>query len=649
MVEEAEDACREYDIFGQGAANCRWWRRVVQSSCLEHCANCTRVAQDVKDLACTFGLIAINLNQVIIADFCEVTEVMFRNFRCPSACFAVDHPEWCNTNAAYQCMRDCGNYAPCRCREPKGTAYGEPNYCVGETIMEGEPVPNLPGITYSCDITPQSCYYHVASGAACALYRHCETDHCIVKDVTCGRTMQDPLNERECSDLGYCDRHSGNCFFENRPKGWPCNDGLDYTENDTCAFGVCSGIVNYCTRDQVVCQPLDECTTGGVCDNATGRCTYEKLEDGTECDDKRVFTVEDRCINGLCAGNPVDLCVEWAVECKSPDACHNPGTCNPRTGECSEAPPVSGRPCDDRDDTSTNDTCIDGVCVGDMPGGGNNAKFLTRGNGECRDRDLRSMARYSGDVEDERECQEYCKKDYQCAAYYFAYPSCSIYGTIRTQPPGGTNREWAFEAASDPPAIIIERTAPLVAGQREGVCRTKGLEGDAEEGSEGARWDRDVVFHPISLTIVFMAMLALFFARPLYRCIRRLREPLPEDDNAMYVDDDDDIKAMKLTTVEAFQLPAKAIQDQPETTLRFAALPDVAAHAEGKLQAYSPRGPATVVADVEPTDEVASNELTKEVVTTDDHATLQAKVTPPGLVEEPDSGTTKDASEDSAQ
>eukprot|EP00971_Amphidinium_carterae_P347611 6489689-Amphidinium_carterae.5 len=23
---EAEDACHEYDVFGEGAANCRWWR-----------------------------------------------------------------------------------------------------------------------------------------------------------------------------------------------------------------------------------------------------------------------------------------------------------------------------------------------------------------------------------------------------------------------------------------------------------------------------------------------------------------------------------------------------------------------------------------------------------------------------------------------
>mmetsp|Transcript_11173 Transcript_11173/g.20318 ORF Transcript_11173/g.20318 Transcript_11173/m.20318 type:complete len:788 (+) Transcript_11173:76-2439(+) len=630
MMDEAEDACHEYDIFGTGAANCRYWRRVAQSSCMEFCGNCTRVAQDIKDLACTFGLLSLNLNQVIIADFCELTEQAFRNFRCPSACFVVDHPEFCDSSQARACMEDCGNYAPCRCREPKGTAIGEPTECIGETIMEGEPHRNIPGLSYSCDIVPEDCYYHVAEGAQCALFRHCETDHCIVKDVTCERTMEDDLNERECIDLGYCETTSGNCFFEQRPRGWPCEDGFPYTVNDTCYFGVCSGIVNYCLRDQVVCLPFDSCTTGGICDNSTGRCEYTKLADGIECDDGRADTVEDRCSNGLCVGRPVDLCLEWGVECTSPSACHDAGMCDSRTGQCTEATPVSGRGCDDGDARTENDTCIDGVCIGDIPGGGANAKFLTRGAGECRDRDMRWMARYSGDVVEERDCQAQCRDDFQCAGYYFSHPSCSIYGTIRTQPPGG--RQWSFEAASDPPAIIIEASAPVLASQRRGVCRSKGLVGDEEKDARGLRWDRDTIFHPAVMVLAFTGMLGLFFARPVYRCVQTLRSPLPEDfsppepDNVVMGAD------VKVTAIEVFTVPDEGAED---TTLRLAASPDTADEAPGVVEAESPRGPATVVSEeMVPADDVASNEKTLEVVTPNGHPVLQAKLTPPGLVEE---------------
>ena len=36
------------------------------------------------------------------------------------------------------------------------------------------------------------------------------------------------------------------CLYENRPDGYPCDDGIFYTLNDSCQAGLCEGIPDYC-------------------------------------------------------------------------------------------------------------------------------------------------------------------------------------------------------------------------------------------------------------------------------------------------------------------------------------------------------------------------------------------------------------------
>ena len=49
--------------------------------------------------------------------------------------------------------------------------------------------------------------------------------------------------------------------------------------------------------------------------------------------------------------------------CTASDQCHDIGTCEPTTGECSDPAKADGSDCDDGDDTTT-DECVEGVCVG---------------------------------------------------------------------------------------------------------------------------------------------------------------------------------------------------------------------------------------------------------------------------------------------
>merc|ERR1712176_181130 len=108
---------------------------------------------------------------------------------------------------------------------------------------------------------------------------------------------------------------------------------------------------------------------------------YDQIPDGTVCDDGRFYTVEDRCVGGLCTGKSVNLCIERDIVCTVPNECYDPGYCDPNTGACTEAIPAAGpRPCNDGDPASYNDSCVDGVCLGWIPG--LNTEFVTLGEGE---------------------------------------------------------------------------------------------------------------------------------------------------------------------------------------------------------------------------------------------------------------------------
>ena len=63
-----------------------------------------------------------------------------------------------------------------------------------------------------------------------------------------------------------------------------------------------------------------------------------------------------------------DLCAN--VECAPPaDPCHAEGVCDPTTGICTEPLQPNGAACDDGNDQTSNDACVDGVCLGQAAGG----------------------------------------------------------------------------------------------------------------------------------------------------------------------------------------------------------------------------------------------------------------------------------------
>lgn len=123
--------------------------------------------------------------------------------------------------------------------------------------------------------------------------------------------------------------------------------------NDRCdTEGSCRGV----DRD---CSDLDGSCAVGVCNTTTGVCQAEAVDIGETCDDGDACTIEDECgSDGTCQGRVVD-CSSYEQTCVS-------GVCNPDTGEC-EPNRLSGTVCNDGDACTQNDTCEDGVCVGEVP------------------------------------------------------------------------------------------------------------------------------------------------------------------------------------------------------------------------------------------------------------------------------------------
>src|SRR2546429_295018 len=208
-----------------------------------------------------------------------------------------------------------------------------------------------PCTTDTCDATGV-CQHTAApdgtgcnDGNACTQADNCVAGSCVgANPVVC--TAQD-----QCHVAGTCDQATGTCSNPNAPNGQPCNDGNACTQTDTCQAGTCTGM------NAVVCPAQDQCHVPGTCNPPTGVCSNPAKPNGSACNDGSACTQTDTCQGGTCTGgNP--------VVCATPDQCHNPGTCNPATGACSNPAKPNGSACNDGNACTQTDTCQSGTCTG---------------------------------------------------------------------------------------------------------------------------------------------------------------------------------------------------------------------------------------------------------------------------------------------
>lgn len=527
------DTCMEFQAVGMSLDYCNGWQVDASGVCRSSCLDCLAIAGAIQT-QCRFSMLNLGAEDgdaVRIDIACAEMATDFMNYRCQNLMEPGGPSYWNDTHDTYectlpdgiQCMGECGNYQECYCQRWRLDPDNPPDACHGYVLREGVNRHNTSQM-YSCDFIPQHCRSDIES--TCGAYRWCPSDMCVILDKDCESEIPD-----QCQEVDLCDPGSGFCYFKEKPLGTPCDDGVFYTLNDTCQYGYCVGFEDDCVRYSVECIPSDFCTTGGTCHPHNGRCTFEHLNDTTPCDDGREWTVEDRCLDGLCVGRAVDLCVEGAVECTVANACYEPGTCDPKTGLCSDPKVVRDVACDDGNPLTLNDTCVDGVCVsGMLEETASQLAFLTLGKGACGDREGRRMASYSGDVDYEKDCEAHCLADLQCAGYSYSHPLCTIYGNLRDQPPL-SDRQWAFLAGTDPPAVIIEDAWLTSTGQREGYCRRRGFESDTltAEAQPDENLSVDDFFSYERLAVYFVCLLAIASWCTFCFTLRKCLFPKPED------------------------------------------------------------------------------------------------------------------------
>jgi hypothetical protein len=182
-------------------------------------------------------------------------------------------------------------------------------------------------------------------GDACTQTASCEAGGCVGADpIQCTALDQ-------CHDPGTCDPATGNCSNPDRADNSVCDDNNPCTQTDLCVAGFCLG-----TRPKL-CTPLDDCHVMGSCEASTGECTNPLKADGAFCNDTNLCTERDSCQGGACVGAATKTCLAL-------DQCHDPGTCSPATGQCSNPVKADGAPCDDRLFCTINDACSGGTCRG---------------------------------------------------------------------------------------------------------------------------------------------------------------------------------------------------------------------------------------------------------------------------------------------
>ncbi|HRI72796.1 MAG TPA: DNRLRE domain-containing protein, partial [Polyangium sp.] len=116
-------------------------------------------------------------------------------------------------------------------------------------------------------------------------------------------------------------------FCYGKPNGTMCDDNDRCTQADTCQSGQCVG------SNPVVCPSNTPCAAN-ACNSATGTCSATALPDGSACNDGNLCTQSSRCFSGTCIG-------ENPIRCDALDPCSSGSVCQPATGTCTAGTPLS--------------------------------------------------------------------------------------------------------------------------------------------------------------------------------------------------------------------------------------------------------------------------------------------------------------------
>ncbi len=273
--------------------------------------------------------------------------------------------------------------------------------------------------TYYCHGTSKKCLFNEATKVICPSVDDtaCVKAACVPKTGKCAATAAGLVNKA-------CDLPGDGCrtVVANlaKPVTVVCDDANACTQGDECVGtkcvsgtkvcecqsdtecllqddgDLCNG-VPYCDKTHkdgagyVVpkCKPNPAskvyCAVGNDtaclknrCDPKTGKCGFQPVKTGAPCEDGKVCTVKDTCLDGACKPGANNLCDDGDActqdKCVAGKGCEHPKACNDnkpctldscKDGTCSFNPkPLDGKGCDADDNGCTvNDVCKAGTCT----------------------------------------------------------------------------------------------------------------------------------------------------------------------------------------------------------------------------------------------------------------------------------------------
>ena len=277
------------------------------------------------------------------------------------------------------------------CSEPNGvcqagvcisevTDCNDGNPCTANTCDEQEGClsEELPNGTYCGNdgTQPKTCL-----NGSCVV-RCINDEQCMQSDNPCVVGQCDPYSSRcvlvaddaLCDDGQYCNGVE-TCDLE---EGCIAGTPIECPDSSECALGVCDETDNACKIElrHDWCDDFKVCTTD-ECDLDLG-CQHVANED--DCDDGDVCTINDRCSEGICAGEPNTCedenactsgtcragigCVYEPVDCNDDNVCTY-DFCNPYDLDGDGCYYENNNlPCDDENVCTSGDFCVEGECLG---------------------------------------------------------------------------------------------------------------------------------------------------------------------------------------------------------------------------------------------------------------------------------------------
>ncbi|HYC00491.1 MAG TPA: VWA domain-containing protein [Candidatus Limnocylindrales bacterium] len=177
-------------------------------------------------------------------------------------------------------------------------------------------------------------------------------------------------DEEDCDDANTAngDCCSSTCEFET--VGSSCT-----SDGNACTTDVCNA-TGTCLHNTITCAADGDPCTADTCDTAAG-CNYPDAANGTPCNDGQFCTATDGCVDGTCvgSGSPCGstecqtVCNEGNNTCADPqntpctadsDVCTSE-VCN-GSGACVSV--FNTAPCDDGNECTGDDACLNGTCQG---------------------------------------------------------------------------------------------------------------------------------------------------------------------------------------------------------------------------------------------------------------------------------------------